>query len=337
MLYATVNSLFTAARVATITLFSWYGTRRLHKEMIRKVMNAPINLYFDVTPVGRILNRFTKDLSLAETQIQWSIGGMLICSYQAASIVLVALIVVKWVILLLPVLIYLLVRLYKRSISSMRETTRVESNTKGPLLSYMGETFNGASTIRAFQRQLDFLNTKDDLLNNNIVASRMVMGTQSWFSMRIGWISLTMLAFSTLFCVFYRSQDNQVFVALLFSYILLLNDFVLWTANSFAFVEQKMVNVDRCIKMLDIPQEHVRGTKALRDFFDEREDWPERGRIVFDKVNLRYRPNTEVILRDLTFEVKPREKIGVVGRTGAGKSTICLSLSRIVEIASGTI
>jgi ABC-type multidrug transport system fused ATPase/permease subunit len=71
--------------------------------------------------------------------------------------------------------------------------------------------------------------------------------------------------------------------------------------------------------------------------FVHRDQWPEEGKIVFDKVNLRYRPNTEIILRDLTFEVKPREKIGVVGRTGAGKSTICLSLSRIVEIASGTI
>ena len=68
-----------------------------------------------------------------------------------------------------------------------------------------------------------------------------------------------------------------------------------------------------------------------------RDQWPEEGKIVFDKVNLRYRPNTEIILRDLSFEVKPREKIGVVGRTGAGKSTICLSLSRIVEIASGSI
>jgi ABC-type multidrug transport system fused ATPase/permease subunit len=71
--------------------------------------------------------------------------------------------------------------------------------------------------------------------------------------------------------------------------------------------------------------------------FVHRNQWPEEGKIVFDKVNLRYRPNTEIILRDLSFEVKPREKIGVVGRTGAGKSTICLSLSRIVEIASGTI
>jgi ABC-type multidrug transport system fused ATPase/permease subunit len=68
-----------------------------------------------------------------------------------------------------------------------------------------------------------------------------------------------------------------------------------------------------------------------------RDQWPEEGKIVFDKVNLRYRPNTEIILRDLSFEVRPREKIGVVGRTGAGKSTICLSLSRIVEIASGAI
>lgn len=72
-------------------------------------------------------------------------------------------------------------------------------------------------------------------------------------------------------------------------------------------------------------------------FFDRRPTWPEQGRIKFDKVNLKYRPNTEIILRDLTFEVKPREKIGVVGRTGAGKSTICLSLSRIVEIAGGCI
>lgn len=81
----------------------------------------------------------------------------------------------------------------------------------------------------------------------------------------------------------------------------------------------------------------MEGTAEQREFFVRRESWPEQGRLKFNQVNLKYRPNTEVILKDLTFEVKPREKIGVVGRTGAGKSTICLSLSRIVEIASGTI
>jgi ATP-binding cassette, subfamily C (CFTR/MRP), member 1 len=150
-------------------------------------------------------------------------------------------------------------------------------------------------------------------------------------------ISITILSFSTFFCVLTKDSGNKVFFALLLTYILMLNDFILWTVKCFASVEQKMVNVDRCLKMLDVPQESMKGTEEQKFFFVHRDQWPEEGKIVFDKVNLRYRPNTEIILRDLSFEVKPREKIGVVGRTGAGKSTICLSLSRIVEIASGSI
>jgi ATP-binding cassette subfamily C (CFTR/MRP) protein 1 len=115
-------------------------------------MNAPINLYFDVTPIGRILNRFSKDLNVLETQIQWSFSGFLAMIYQAVSVLIVAAIVVKWILLLLPLLIYLVIRLYMNSIASFRETARIESMTKSPLLSFMGETFNGASTIRAYKR-----------------------------------------------------------------------------------------------------------------------------------------------------------------------------------------
>ncbi len=68
-----------------------------------------------------------------------------------------------------------------------------------------------------------------------------------------------------------------------------------------------------------------------------RPNWPESGRVEFENVYLKYRPTTEVVLKDLSFEVKPGEKIGIVGRTGAGKSTICLSLHRIMEIAQGYI
>ena len=98
-----------------------------------------------------------------------------------------------------------------------------------------------------------------------------------------------------------------------------------------------MVNVDRCLKMLEIPQEINQPEEDKVVFFDFRPDWPEAGRIEFENVYLKYRPNTENILKDLSFEVKPGEKIGIVGRTGAGKSTICLSLHRIMEISSGYI
>jgi ABC-type multidrug transport system fused ATPase/permease subunit len=98
-----------------------------------------------------------------------------------------------------------------------------------------------------------------------------------------------------------------------------------------------MVNVDRCLKVLEIAQEQTNASEERQNFFLERPNWPESGRVEFENVYLKYRPTTEVVLKDLTFEVRPGEKIGIVGRTGAGKSTICLSFHRIMEIASGQI
>ena len=93
-----------------------------------------------------------------------------------------------------------------------------------------------------------------------------------------------------------------------------------------------MVSADRCMKILEVPQEAVlEGSNPL----EIRDMWPEHGKMQFKNVSLRYRPNTEVVLSELSFLVQPGEKIGVVGRTGAGKSTICLSISRIVEIFEG--
>lgn len=98
-----------------------------------------------------------------------------------------------------------------------------------------------------------------------------------------------------------------------------------------------MVNVDRCIKLKEVPQENVEGVLPLEDFKQLNPEWPDRGNIKFDNVVLKYRPDTEIVLNKLSFEIIPGEKVGVVGRTGAGKSTITLSLSRIVEILEGSI
>jgi ABC-type multidrug transport system fused ATPase/permease subunit len=120
--------------------------------MLNKVFNAPINLYFDVTPIGRILNKFSKDLTGIEREFGWEIGNFLAMIYQALAIIIVAVIVVKWILVLLPVLIVIGYKLYVNSILAFRETTRLESLTKSPLLSNFGETFMGTSTIRTFSR-----------------------------------------------------------------------------------------------------------------------------------------------------------------------------------------
>ena len=96
-----------------------------------------------------------------------------------------------------------------------------------------------------------------------------------------------------------------------------------------------MVNVQRCFGLLTIPQEKIEGEHPIETFKKCNPGWPQLGKVEFDNVVLRYRPNTEIVLNNLTFTINPGEKIGVVGRTGAGKSTICLSMSRIVEIIEG--
>jgi predicted membrane protein len=97
-------------------------------------------------------------------------------------------------------------------------------------------------------------------LNYNIKANRWANSVQAWFSLRMDLISMCVLAFSTFFCVLNRDSGNKVFFALLLTYILLLNDFVLWTVKCVAIVEQRMVNVDRCLKMMNVPQEQMEGT-----------------------------------------------------------------------------
>ena len=97
-------------------------------------------------------------------------------------------------------------------------------------------------------------------MNYNIKANRWVNSIQAWFSLRMDLISIVILSFSTVFCVLNHGSGNKIFFALLLSQILLLQDFILWTVKCFAYVEQRMVNVDRVLKMLDVPQESMEGT-----------------------------------------------------------------------------
>jgi len=99
-------------------------------------------------------------------------------------------------------------------------------------------------------------------------------------------------------------------------------------------VEARMVNAERCLRLLTVPQEDSSGVLPY-DSLISSEGWPSQGRVQFQNVRLRYRPDTEIVLDDLSFTVNPGEKIGIVGRTGAGKSTICLAMSRIVELLEG--
>ena len=195
--------------------------------MIDQVMKAPINLYFDTTPLGRILNRFSKDLSVVESSMVFEIGTCYVNFYNLLSIFGVAAFVVPWILLIFPVILIFCLWLYKHSIAASKETARIESVTRSPLLSYLSEVINGNSTIRAFGKQNHFIEQNYAMLNKNIVATQWQNAVPLWFAIRIDLLTIaTQMAIAS-FCVLYRKSSSPVMLAMLLSYSVALQQYVI--------------------------------------------------------------------------------------------------------------
>ena len=315
--------------------FTWHGNKKLHSDMVDRVLDAPINLYFDMTPTGRILNKFSKDLGVLDLNLIFISGTFYNSVYSLLAIIIMSIIIVPWIALFFPVIFIIVIKLYRHSIDATKEVKRIESVTKSPLLAYLQETLSGTSTIRAFKKKEHFVENFHKLLNNNIVSLQWAEGVPFWFAVRIDTIATATMTVIALFCVLFRNSVDPVMLALLLTYSLTVQSNTISSIRTAMTLEARMVNAERVLSLLKVPQENVAGELPLEEFKTENPEWPSQGLVEFQNVNLRYRPTTEVVLKQLSFTVNPGEKIGIVGRTGAGKSTICLSLSRIVEILEG--
>lgn len=170
------------------------------------------------------------------------------------------------------------------------------------------------------------------MLDQNINATLILAAVNSKFAIQLDLISCMMTLLVTLICVALRSSSDPIMLSLLLTYSLNIQNNIQNLLRWMMYLENQMVAVVRCLKLKDVIQE--RQADSL-DFLKGRPHWPEQGKVEFKGICLRYRPDTEQVLHDLTVEMQPQDKIGIVGRTGAGKSTITLAISRIVEIFSG--
>ena len=307
------------------------ASNSLHKKMVNSVLRAPINLYFDKTPTGKLLNRFSKDINKIDAEFPFSLTFGIEWFSWIGSTIFVWAVVSPFSLLCLPFAIAAGVFLIRYYIRSFREMTRIESVTNSPILSNFAETISGTTTIRWFKKQADFLVRNHKLVDDNLNSYFWLQSLNIWFSIRLQYISSFMMAVSMGLCVGYKGSTDSSTIGVLLIYLLSMQGNTLWFFRICSEFEGGMVSYDRCTSLLSIPQER---------FDDHRQPkvvWPSEGKIVFDNINLRYRPDTELVLKNLSFEIEGGQKVGVVGRTGAGKSTVCLALCRIIEADSGAI
>ena len=325
------------AMVQTLVLWVYCAIRSarvLHSDMLETIMRSPMS-FFDTTPLGRILNRFSKDQHTVDEVLPRTFNGYFRVLFSVIStIVIIAFSTPLFMILVVPLgFIYIYVQRYY--LATSRELKRLDSVGKSPIYSHFQETISGVSTIRAYEQQNRFMYENEGKLDDNQRAYFPSISCNRWLAVRLEFLgSIIILAaalFAVLGVVYGSSSIDAGLVGLSVSYALNVTQALNWVIRSYCEIETNVVSVERIKEYIDLPTEKYNAVRGVSPM------WPEKGSIEFRDYGARYRPGLDLALRDLSFTVAPKEKIGIIGRTGAGKSSLSLSLFRIVEAAKGSI
>ncbi|XP_021961754.1 multidrug resistance-associated protein 1 isoform X2 [Folsomia candida] len=327
-----MQAVFIMLASVTMDLSTLRSSANLHFKMLVRILHAPMS-FFDTTPVGRIVNRFAKDVDVTDSLLPMNVELWLNSSFSVlATLIIISYSTPIFIAVILPVgLLYYFVQRF--FVASSRQLKRIESVTRSPIYSHFSETISGAPTIRAYAAQDRFIVESEEKVDYNQVPYFPSVVANRWIAVRLEFIGNMIIFFAALFAVLGRDTLSSGLVGLSVSYALQITSslygLVRWTSE----VETNIVAVERIKEYGEVPQE---AAFEIRDHKPPKL-WPESGQVKFDQYQTRYRPGLDLVLRNVTCTINPGEKIGIVGRTGAGKSSFTLALLRIIEAASGTI
>ncbi|XP_068165847.1 ATP-binding cassette sub-family C member 4-like isoform X1 [Antennarius striatus] len=330
--YLSIYSGLTAAAVVfgyTRSLVICHGlvrsARTLHNNMFNAVIRTPVR-FFDVNPIGRILNRFSKDINLIDSRLPITFVDVYQLFLQDTGVVVMAAAVIP--LILVPVIPLIGVFLYLRRfyLCTSRAVKRLEATTRSPVFSHLSSSLQGLVTIRALKAEERLKKEFDDHQDRHSEAWFLFLMTSRWFALRIDCISSTFITMATFGCIFLRDGLNAGEVGLVLTYAVTLIGNFQWMTRQSAEVENMMTSVERVVEYMELKSE---GAWASQKKLPS--DWPSKGLVTFDHVNFSYSDDGPLVLRDISTTFQPREKIGVVGRTGAGKSSLISALFRLAE------
>ncbi|CAK7197677.1 ATP-binding cassette transporter yor1 [Sporothrix eucalyptigena] len=326
-----VQACLTFSFMVSLSIFGTRSSKVMLRRAIGRVLRAPMS-FFDTTPLGRITNRFSRDVDVMDNSLS---DAMRMYFFSVGSIVSVFALIIAFfhyfAIALGPLfLIFLFATSFYRA--SAREVKRFESVLRSNVFAKFGEGLSGVACIRAYGLRDHFMADLRQAIDDMNSAYYLTFSNQRWLSVRLDMIG-NLLVFTTgILVVTSRFNVSPSIGGLVLSYILAIVQMIQFTVRQLAEVENGMNAVER----LQYYGQQLEEEAPLHTI-DVRKSWPERGEIVFNNVEMRYREGLPLVLRGLSIHVQGGERIGIVGRTGAGKSSIMSTLFRLVEISGGRI
>ncbi|ORY40399.1 P-loop containing nucleoside triphosphate hydrolase protein [Rhizoclosmatium globosum] len=335
-IYAGIGLGFAASLFAYAIFFGYTGAtaaKTLHEKALARVLRCPV-YFFDTTPLGRIINRFSRDVDAVDNSIALNFRQLV----QQLSVTISTFIVMCYAlpIFTAPVIPALGIYYYVQNVyrKTARELKRLDSTTKSPLYANFGETILGISTIRAYSDERRFIARNDHVTDVTNSPYFLLVTCQNWLSIRLQFIGSVLVLFAAMFGIFSNTITASL-LGLCLSYSLTVTQTLAMAVQNFTQTEIAMNSVERVehyAYRLESEAEPV-----IPDHRPPSENWPEMGVIEFKDVTMRYAPNLPIVLDAISFKIGNGEKVGIVGRTGSGKSTLMQALFRMTEPSSGSM
>ncbi|KZS94671.1 ABC protein [Sistotremastrum niveocremeum HHB9708] len=325
-----LQALFTFLLGAAMGVLSYLASGNLHHESVRRVFHAPMS-FFDTTPLGRILSVFGKDIDTIDS----TLSVVLVLSNVFGAVAIVTALEHYFLIAAAGIALgYNYFAAFYRN--SAREMKRLDASLRSLLYSHFSESLSGLATIRAYGEVPRFLRDNEYYTDLEDRALFLTITNQRWLAIRLDFLGGILVVIIAMFVVTGVSGISPAQIGLVLTYTTSLTQMFGMVTRQSAELENNMNSVERVVQ-------YSRGDLIEQEPDHDIDDkkpppsWPDKGTIEFDDVVMRYRPGLPPVLKGISLSISEGEKIGVVGRTGAGKSSLMVALFRIVELASGRI
>ncbi|GAB4840563.1 hypothetical protein Ancab_021333 [Ancistrocladus abbreviatus] len=327
------SSIFILGRTIFLSTIAIETAERLFLDMMRSVFRAPIS-FFDSTPSSRILNRSSTDQSVVDTDIPYRLAGLAFALIQLLSVI-VLMSQVAWQVLLIFIAVIAISMWYQAYyITTARELARMVGIQKAPILHHFSESITGVATIRCFTQECRFFVKILSLVDDYSRIAFHNSATMEWLSVRINFLfNLVFFIVLVILVTLPRSAIDPSLSGLAATYGLNMNVLQAWVIWNLCNVENKMISVERILQFTRLPSE---APLVIEDRRPEPQ-WPSKGYLEFRNLHVQYSPVLPLVLKGITCTIPGEKKIGVVGRTGSGKSTLIQAIFRMVEPSEGQI
>ncbi|XP_023713114.1 multidrug resistance-associated protein 5 isoform X5 [Cryptotermes secundus] len=319
-------------RGLTFTKVTLRASSYLHNKLFKKMMHSPMH-FFETTPTGRMQNIFSRDMDEVDVWLPITVESIMQNMWIILFAILFVCLAFPWFIIPLLVLAAIYYVISKVFRVSVRDLKRLENVSRSPIISWVGTTVQGLSTIHAFGKQSDFMARFMKMFDENTTCLYLCCIAMRWLAVRIDTLAVATMCITAFLTVVLHGQVPPALAGLALAYAAHISGVFQYTTRLVSETEVRFISVERINSYIrSLEHEGQQGVVSKPS-----SEWPSEGGIRFQNVTLRYRKGLPDVLKGVSFSINPRERLGIVGRTGSGKSSLVVALLRLVELSSGKI